>query len=74
MPELKKARVTLLKEIWDIIGQEGGLKSVIKNQLILKNTEYDSLGIERAINAMINRGLLCESEGFLQRCEFTENV
>jgi len=64
----------LLKEIWDITGQEGGLKSVIKNQLILKNTEYDSLGIERAINAMINRGLLCESEGFLQRCEFTENV
>jgi hypothetical protein len=64
----------LLKDIWDITGREGGLKSVIKNQLILKNTRYDNLGIERAINAMINRGLLRESEGFLQRCEFTENV
>jgi hypothetical protein len=64
----------LLKDIWDITGREGGLKSVIKNQLILKNTGYDNLGIERAINAMINRGLLRESDGFLQRCEFTENV
>ena len=58
----------LLKEIWTIVGQEGGLKSVIKNQLILR--EYDNLGVERAINSMINRGLLCESkDGFLERCE-----
>ncbi len=65
----------LLKDIWDIIGREGGLKSVIKNQLILKSAHtYDNLGIERAINAMINRGLLRESDGFLQRCGFTENV
>ena len=63
----------LLKDIWDTTG-EGGLKSVIKNQLILKNRGYDNLGIERAINVMINRGLLRESDGFLQRCEFTENV
>jgi hypothetical protein len=64
----------LLKDIWDLIGRDGGLKSVIKSQLILKNTTYDNLGIERAINAMINRGLLRESDGFLQRCEFTETV
>jgi len=65
----------LLKDIWDITGRKGGLKSVIKNQLILKKAHtYDNLGIERAINAMINRGLLRESDGFLQRCEFTENV
>jgi hypothetical protein len=64
----------LLKDIWDITGREGGLKSVIKNQLVLQNTGYDNLGIERAINAMINRGLLRESDGFLERCEFTENV
>jgi hypothetical protein len=64
----------LLKDIWDITGREGGLKSVIKNQLILKNAGYDNLGIERAINAMINRGLLRESDGFLKRCEFTETL
>ncbi|MFX1519131.1 MAG: hypothetical protein ACFFCD_04350 [Promethearchaeota archaeon] len=59
----------LLKDIWEIVGRDGGLKSVIKTQLILRNAEYDNLGIERAINAMINRGLLYESEGFLQRCQ-----
>ena len=46
----------LVKDIWDFIGEEGGVKEFVITGL--KKRKYDVLGIERTLKTMIERGLV----------------